>query len=419
MSSNENFAGNERTYAGIGSRALPAVSEKLHIKIAFCLALDGYRLRSGGADGADTAFEAGADLAKQYIEQILLLKVPAHTLKRIYLPWPGFNHREDSPACVALDLSAAQRLSRQHHPSWALLSQAERKLMSRNAHQVLGDDLRSPVNFVICETPDAATTAEQTSRKSGGTGQAIRIASAFNVAVFNTRKPEHRQRLERYCETTLERLERTSGGARAMLDRFVASPGWSGARLERDALAALMGGEIDVLVHGCNCFHTMGRGIARAIADQFPQALTADRATPGGLKAKLGTYSRADVTLDSGRTVTIVNAYTQFRYGTDPLHVHADFKAIREVFTAIARDFHDKRIGLPMIGAGNANGPWSTISRIIERATCAMSHRPTLFTQGAPSCERTPICCPAPSGRHDDRPEGSRELERTQQGFDF
>ena len=54
--------------------------------------------------------------------------------------------------------------------------------MARNTYQVLGLDLMSPVDFVICWTP--------LGRDDGGTGQAIRIANAHNIPVYNTRNKD-------------------------------------------------------------------------------------------------------------------------------------------------------------------------------------------------------------------------------------
>lgn len=45
------------------------------------------------------------------------------------------------------------------------------------------------------------------------------------------------------------------------------------------------------LIHGCNCFHTMGAGIARQIVREFPQALETDKMTAYGDPDKLGTLS--------------------------------------------------------------------------------------------------------------------------------
>lgn len=71
-------------------------------------------------------------------------------------------------------------------------------------------------------------------------------------------------------------------------------------------------GEFDMIFHGCNCFHTMGGGIARQIRLDFPEAYNADCDTAYGAIDKLGTMSSAK----SG-SVTVVNCYTQWEYGTD------------------------------------------------------------------------------------------------------
>ena len=56
-------------------------------------------------------------------------------------------------------------------------------MMTRNVHQILGLDLRTPTSAVICWTADGATSI--TTEDTGGTGQAIRIASDLGIPVFN------------------------------------------------------------------------------------------------------------------------------------------------------------------------------------------------------------------------------------------
>lgn len=51
------------------------------------------------------------------------------------------------------------------------------KLQARNSYQILGLDLNTPSNFVICWTKNG--------KGSGGTGQAIRIARAYNIPIFD------------------------------------------------------------------------------------------------------------------------------------------------------------------------------------------------------------------------------------------
>lgn len=130
-------------------------------------------------------------------------------------------------------------------------------------------------------------------------------------------------------------------------------------------------GEFDVIVHGCNCFCTMGAGIAKDIKRVFPEAYEADLATAKGDKRKLGTYSSATV-VRQGHTITVVNAYSQFHYkGREG---KADYAAIARVFEKIKADFSGKSIGYPLLGAGLAKGNWSTISKHIDAALAGEQH---------------------------------------------
>jgi O-acetyl-ADP-ribose deacetylase (regulator of RNase III) len=126
------------------------------------------------------------------------------------------------------------------------------------------------------------------------------------------------------------------------------------------------GGEIDVLVHGCNCQCTMGAGIALVIADTWPEAREADLRTSKGDRGKLGNYSLARVGNDRGGELAIVNAYTQEYYGRGRMQV--DYRAIDAVMRRIARDFAGMRIAMPKIGAGFGGGDWGRIEQIINEA---------------------------------------------------
>lgn len=116
---------------------------------------------------------------------------------------------------------------------------------------------------------------------------------------------------------------------------------------------------IDVLVHGCNCFHTMGAGIAKQIKEKYYAAYEADLQTIKGDKNKLGTYSSIQINDNQ----FIINAYTQYHfYGNRPI----DYDALRNVFRLIDLNFENKRIGIPKIGAGLAKGDWNIIQEIID-----------------------------------------------------
>jgi hypothetical protein len=49
--------------------------------------------------------------------------------------------------------------------------------MARNSYCVLGEDLQSPVDFVLTWTPNCALV--------GGTAQGLRIAMDYNIPIFN------------------------------------------------------------------------------------------------------------------------------------------------------------------------------------------------------------------------------------------
>jgi len=112
--------------------------------------MSGHILRSGGAQGADKAFEAGAENQKEIFR-------PHHAT------------------------AAAYELTAKYHPTWHKCSPAARALHARNAHIILGFDLKTPVELVICWTKDASG--------SGGTGQGIRIALAYGIPIHDMGHP--------------------------------------------------------------------------------------------------------------------------------------------------------------------------------------------------------------------------------------
>lgn len=133
--------------------------------------------------------------------------------------------------------------------------------------------------------------------------------------------------------------------------------------IKGDLLKLAQEGAFDVIAHGCNCFCTMGAGIAKGVAAAFPEAYAADRRTLKGDRAKLGTCTSARVTNGHG-TLVVVNAYTQYDFRGRG--VRADYEAIRSCLRWMANSFPGQRIGLPKIGAGLAGGDWSVIEAIIK-----------------------------------------------------
>lgn len=162
-----------RIYAGIGSRNTPTDVLVLICSIASAMERGGWRLRSGGAPGADTAFQKGVKSSKN---------------KAIYLPWRIFNNNiagyhgcHDASKLPMWD--AALATVDKYHPDPSKLSEAGRKLMARNAFQVLGPDLSTSTSMVLCWTPDGRVT--------GGTGQALRMAMEKEILIVNLGNERH------------------------------------------------------------------------------------------------------------------------------------------------------------------------------------------------------------------------------------
>lgn len=127
-----------------------------------------------------------------------------------------------------------------------------------------------------------------------------------------------------------------------------------------DLLAMGRDNEFDIIMHGCNCFCVMGGGIARQIADQFPDAHLADEETVRGDPGKLGSY-----TVGMHGRLVILNCYTQFHMSRDGEDVF-EYTAFRRVLDKISLRFGRWRIGLPLIGMGLAGGDPERILPMLE-----------------------------------------------------
>jgi ribA/ribD-fused uncharacterized protein len=120
----------------------------------------------------------------------------------------------------------------------------------------------------------------------------------------------------------------------------------------------------DIIIHGCNCFNTMGAGIALSIKKEFPEAYKADLETIKGDKNKLGTFTSIYI---PKYLLTIINAYTQYNWGGKG--IQCDYKAIDQVFKKIYDKYgkQNKKFGIPLIGCGLAGGDYKQVLSIIEK----------------------------------------------------
>lgn len=142
-------------------------------------------------------------------------------------------------------------------------------------------------------------------------------------------------------------------------------------KIKGDLIELALEGEFDVIIHGCNCFCTMGAGIAKQIKSTFPEAYQADLQTEKGNQSKLGDISWTKVETSKGELI-IVNGYTQFHWKGNGRKV--DYDAVRAVFQKVKQQFSGFRIAYPAIGAGLAGGDWAIISAIIAEELNGEDH---------------------------------------------
>ena len=150
-------------YAGVGARATPPETLAAMTTMSDWLAKRGWHLHSGGAHGADTAFARGAEVSA----------------KTVFVPWQGYNKQEGGEFVVPSSdiLDRAREIAASLHPAWDKCEDSARLLHARNVAIVLGPNLDTPVDALMCWTEDGKTV--------GGTGMAIRIAEKFDIPVFN------------------------------------------------------------------------------------------------------------------------------------------------------------------------------------------------------------------------------------------
>lgn len=171
------------TYAGIGSRETPKEILAEMAALAKELEERGYTLNTGDAIGADKAFR---DNAKK---------------KNIF-------SQKDATATTL-------KIAREVHPNPAALDNSKNakyvwNLMARNTNQVFGENLKTPVDFVIAWTKDGLEDYDMRSIESGGTGQAIDMASRKGIPVINLANLDWREKLDavlenKYDKTSIER----------------------------------------------------------------------------------------------------------------------------------------------------------------------------------------------------------------------
>lgn len=132
--------------------------------------------------------------------------------------------------------------------------------------------------------------------------------------------------------------------------------------------------KVDGIIHQANLYHTMGAGIARVIAQNYPWAYEADKKTIKGDLKKLGKFTIGHDPTKECR-FSIINLYSQTGIGGPARNTRYDHMVdgltlIRDTFdhSAIDREGNPCRVvlGIPHgIGSDLAGGDWRIVKAII------------------------------------------------------
>ncbi len=167
-------------YTGIGTRGYKKLKdipdkEKEYLSDLAKRLSKLYTCRTGDAPGTDTVFKMNSVKTDSYI------------------PWENFN---GSDSTLYTQPRYAKYLASLNHPYWDKLTGPVIKLMSRNSLQVLGDDLITPSDFIICYTLDGCNDYTTRTPSTGGTGLAISLASKLGIPVYNITNKSDRDKIE-------------------------------------------------------------------------------------------------------------------------------------------------------------------------------------------------------------------------------
>lgn len=135
----------------------------------------------------------------------------------------------------------------------------------------------------------------------------------------------------------------------------------------------LLESDCAVMAHQCNCFSTMGAGIAKQFAQKWPAVANADKNfMPKDSTGKLGKCSSALVANDK---VLVYNLYGQYNYGrgTQQTNYDALEKSLRmmiDELKQLGNLFYKLKIGVPYaMGCGLAGGDWNVVSGILTKVS--------------------------------------------------
>lgn len=190
---------NFKRYAGMNAIE---ISENMLVyqvieKISTYLNFKGYTLVVNSIEGIKNLFENGSEFRKE-----------------IFIPFDGFNGKYNTDVGVySLDfigkvfssskerMCKAINIARKFHPNFDQLDDKDKLTIVCCSYQILGLNLDTPVDFVVCYTLDGCESNTTCTKETGVIGQSISIAHYYNVPIFNLYNTQSVYRLKAYLDS--------------------------------------------------------------------------------------------------------------------------------------------------------------------------------------------------------------------------
>ena len=142
-----------------------------------------------------------------------------------------------------------------------------------------------------------------------------------------------------------------------------------------DLIQMLEDDTIDVLIHSCNCFQTIGKrsasGIAKAIGEKYEPVVQADLSYDEGDINQLGKYIVIPVLTESGKQKYIVNLYSQYLYGGlygTPTSYTAMRSGLKNLSNYLRKTYGTSiRVGTYWLGTSRGGADINIVKPIMEK----------------------------------------------------
>lgn len=202
------------TYAGIGSRETPIDIQKEMYRIGKELESLGYTGQSGGAPGADKAFE-GANQPWEKDDGTVAGTKEFTKSKANVTRWAQYDKGRNAPTNMVVfkatdSNDTVRKIAREIHPKKQDLSEKDGlNLHARNTFQVFGKNLDTPVDFVLFYAKEQKGSI----RPEGGTGQAVEMARLKGIPTINMANSDWKEQLDKVLSSKgdIDKKESPSG----------------------------------------------------------------------------------------------------------------------------------------------------------------------------------------------------------------